>query len=116
MTVGERIKILRERAGISQIDFATKINISKQNLYKYENNIITNIPSDKIEAAAKLCNVSPAYLMGWEDEERIAKSLYALTISPKVQQLVDVVHDMNSEQIDKVIDYAEFVKSKKEEH
>ena len=54
MTVGERIKTLRERAGISQIDFATKINISKQNLYKYENNIITNIPSDKIEVCCKV--------------------------------------------------------------
>lgn len=115
MTVGERIKILREQLGMSQIDFATKLNVSKQNLYKYENNIITNIPSDKIEAAAKLCNVSPAYLMGWEDEEKIANSLYALTVSPKLQQLVDIVTGMNPEQIDKVIDYAEFIKSKEED-
>ncbi len=67
MTIGERIKELRERLGMSQVDFATKINVSKQSLYKYENNIITNIPSDKIEAAAKVGNVSPAYLMGWND-------------------------------------------------
>lgn len=82
MTVGERIKTLRERAGISQIDFATKINISKQNLYKYENNIITNIPSDKIEAAAKLCNVSPAYLMGWEDEKTASNMCDITNIFP----------------------------------
>lgn len=67
MTIGERIKELRERLGMSQVDFATKINVSKQSLYKYENNIITNIPSDKIEAIAKIGNVSPSYLMGWED-------------------------------------------------
>lgn len=67
MTVGERIKSVREKAGISQVDFATRMNVSKQTLYKYENNIVTNIPSDKIEAAAKICNVSPAYLMGWID-------------------------------------------------
>lgn len=66
MTVGERLKELREKLGISQVDFATKINVSKQTLYKYENNIITNIPSDKVEAAAKLGNISPSYLMGWE--------------------------------------------------
>lgn len=66
MTTGERIKEVRNKLGISQVDFADKINVSKQTLYKYENNIITNIPSDKIEAAAKLGNVSPAYLMGWE--------------------------------------------------
>lgn len=67
MTIGERLKELRERLGMSQVDFASKINVSKQSLYKYENNIITNIPSDKIEAAAKVGNVSPAYLMGWDN-------------------------------------------------
>lgn len=66
MTVGERIKDLREKLGISQVDFADKINVSKQTLYKYENNIITNIPSDKIEAVANIGNLSPAYLMGWD--------------------------------------------------
>ncbi|OUQ15459.1 repressor LexA [Lachnoclostridium sp. An14] len=67
MTVGERIKLLRDQLGMSQVDFADKINVSKQTLYKYENNIITNIPSDKIEAAAKIGNVSPSYLMGWDN-------------------------------------------------
>ena len=67
MTVGERIKEIREKIGMSQVDFADKINVSKQTLYKYENNLITNIPSDKIEAAAKMGGVSPAYLMGWVD-------------------------------------------------
>ena len=37
-------------------------------LQKYENNIITNIPSDKIESAARICNVSPAYIMGWGND------------------------------------------------
>lgn len=69
MTVGERIKEIRNKLNMSQVDFADKINVSKQTLYKYENNIITNIPSDKIEAAAKLGNISPAYLMGWKELE-----------------------------------------------
>lgn len=71
MTVGERIKEARIQLGLSQVEFADKINVSKQTLYKYENNIITNIPSDKIEAAATLSGVSPAYLMGWEDWDGI---------------------------------------------
>lgn len=36
--------------------------------YKYENNIISNIPSDKVEAIAEVLKISPAYLMGWGDE------------------------------------------------
>ena len=67
MTVGKRIKELRESHGYSQVEFADKIGVSKQTLYKYEKDVITNIPSDKIELAAKLFNVSPGYLMGWDD-------------------------------------------------
>ena len=53
MTVGDRIKRYRELRGFSnQTEFAA-CGISKQSLYKYENNIITNIPSDKIEIIAR---------------------------------------------------------------
>lgn len=74
MTIGERIKKRRNDFMISQTDLAKKIGISKQTLYKYETNIITNIPSDTIERIASVLNVSPAYIMGWEDDEKI-KSL-----------------------------------------
>lgn len=67
MTVGDRIRERREYLGISQIDLAKKIHVLKQTLYKYEMNIITNIPSDKVEKAAKILKVSPSYLMGWEE-------------------------------------------------
>ena len=73
MTVGERIKELRTQLGLSQVEFAEKINVSKQTLYKYENNIITNIPSDKIEAAAKVGHVSPSYLMVWDETDGYTK-------------------------------------------
>ncbi len=70
MTIGERIKKKRIESGFSQVDFANKIDVSKQTLYKYENNIITNIPSDKIEAISKVLNLSPMYIMGWEEPEQ----------------------------------------------
>lgn len=69
MTVGMRIKKLRQEVNISQVDLAQKVGISKQTLYKYENDIITNIPSDKIELIAKELNTVPGYLMGWNDKE-----------------------------------------------
>ena len=70
MTRGERIRQMRESADLGLTELADKIGVSKQTLYKYENDIITNIPSDKIEAIAEVCNVSPAIIMGWELEER----------------------------------------------
>ena len=68
MTIGDRIKQQRELKNMSQVELAEKIGVSKQTLYKYENNIVTNIPSIKLQSIAKVLEVSPAYLMGWEDE------------------------------------------------
>lgn len=100
MTVGTRIKLLRESHGISQTDLALKIGESKQNLYKYETGKITNIPSDKIELIAAELGCSPAYLMGWElemnpmtDEELDARARriieYYKRLSPEMQDSIE---------------------------
>lgn len=68
-TKGSRIKEAREKIGMTQTDMADRIGVSKQTLYKYENDIITNIPSDKIEEISALTGVSPAYIMGWETNQ-----------------------------------------------
>ena len=67
MTIGEKIKELRKRKKVTQSELASAIGTTKQNIYKYETGIITNIPSGRVEAIAKFFNVSPAYLMGWEE-------------------------------------------------
>ena len=72
MDKGERIKELRESKHITQTELADMIGTTKQNVYKYENGLITNIPSDKIELMAETFDVSPAYIMGWIDSTKNA--------------------------------------------
>ena len=74
MTIGERIKAIRLSKGITQTELANAAKISKQNLYKYETGVITNIPSDKIETIAKCLDVSPAKIMGWENSQEYIPS------------------------------------------
>ncbi|GEM_PF-1907406 len=69
MQLGSRIRELRINKGLTQEDLALAVNTSKQNIHKYENGIITNIPLDKIEGIAQKLDVSPAYLMGWEEKD-----------------------------------------------
>ena len=81
---GLRLKELREQKGMSQTEAARHIGVSKQTLYKYENNIITNIPSDIIEKIAVLYETTPAYLMGWQEQikqfgESMARQLQPIT-------------------------------------
>ena len=61
--------------GYSQTELAEKIGVSKQTLYKYENNIVTNIPSTKIELLAEKLEVSEMFLMGWQDQEIMVEAI-----------------------------------------
>ena len=70
MTVGDRIRQVRQEQDVTQQELADYIGVSKQAVYKYENNIVTNIPTDKVDAIAKRLKVSPAYLMGWEEKPK----------------------------------------------
>ena len=69
MAVGERIKRLREALEMTQETLAKQIDTTKQTIYKYENGIITNIPSDKLEKLAEVLKTTPAFLMGWKVEK-----------------------------------------------
>ena len=69
MSIGERIKEERRRKGFSQEYVAKAISTTKQAIYKYETGIVTNIPTDKISKMASLFGVTPAYLMGWDENQ-----------------------------------------------
>ena len=68
MKIGKRIKQRRESLGMTQTTLADLVGTTKQNIYKYENGIISNIPSDKVEAIAAALKTTPASLMGWNED------------------------------------------------
>lgn len=68
MDRGSLLKSLRVKNHLSQTEAARHVGVSKQTLYKYENNIVTTIPYDIIEKFSVLYETSPSYIMGWEDE------------------------------------------------
>lgn len=114
MTIGERIKKRREILGIAQTELAEKVKMSKQTIYKYENGIITNIPSDKIEAIAKALDVSPGNLMGWEvPEPDEAEDLMDILGDRELLKYMSMVKNMDAAQKEQVYSYIEFVSSKK---
>ena len=66
MTTGDRLKELRQKANLTLQDAGELIGTSKQNLFKYENDIITNIPIDRLVKLAEIYNTSPIEILGWE--------------------------------------------------
>lgn len=69
MTIGQRIRTARERKNMTQDEVAQRCNTTKQTIFKYENEIVTNIPYDKIVLLSKALDVSPSYLFGWDKKE-----------------------------------------------
>lgn len=84
MEKGERIRSRREALGMTQTELADALSTTKQNIYKYENGVISNIPSDKIEAMAEILKTTPAYLMGWEEETVLPPNIEPLGSMQKI--------------------------------
>jgi transcriptional regulator with XRE-family HTH domain len=69
MSVGKRIALAREQKNMTLEEVAKLCETTKQTIYKYENEIVTNIPYDKIVLLSKALDVSPSYLFGWEEKK-----------------------------------------------
>lgn len=69
MTKGKRIRTLRNEMGITQEEMAKALHTTKQTISKYENDIVTNIPSDKIEEMCRLLKTTPEYILAWPQTE-----------------------------------------------
>lgn len=78
MGLKENIKNKRIERKMTLEDLAKSVGVSRQTIQRYESGVIGNIPSDKIEAAARLGNVSPAYLMGWTISDEDIANVFVL--------------------------------------
>ena len=69
--IGERIKRRREELDMSQDELARAAGYkSRSSINKIEVDG-RGLPQKKIVAIANALRVTPAYLMGWEDEEKV---------------------------------------------
>lgn len=69
MTMGDRIKELREKAGLTQEELGEKLGIKKSAIAKYEKGRVVNIKRSTIKVMADLFGVSASFLMFGEDED-----------------------------------------------
>ena len=87
MTIGERIRQFREKAGLTQTQLGKKIGVALPTIYKYENDILKNIPLSKIEKMAAALSITPGELVGWKDctQSTLLKKYKLLNKKGKVQ-------------------------------
>ena len=59
MTVGEKIKMYREKKGYTLEELGNRVGVGKSTIRKWENGIIKNMRRDKIQILAEVLNCSP---------------------------------------------------------
>ena len=111
--VGERIKMFRKLAGMTQVELATHVGVGRAAINKYEKGVIENIPVKNIEYIAKALNVQPQTLMGWNDpevdvpcEDRL-KRLLKLVYGQQTLDLVNVFQTINPKGKRKIMAFAD---------
>lgn len=122
MNKGERIRKLREAKGITQEELAKILHTTKQTVSKYEKDIVTNIPSDRIEELSHILETTPSYIMGWDQKEIDAlyeiqqeQNEYFDKLENELKTFFEEFSELQltKEELKEVFDYAKYIKSKR---
>jgi repressor LexA len=81
--MARRIKALRQEKGLTLEQVADVVGVGKSTVRKWETGMIANMKRDKIADLAKALGTTPAYLMGWNEEDEEKKD------SPSELQLTE---------------------------
>lgn len=67
--MAQRIKALRQEKCLTLEQVADVVGVGKSTVRKWETGMIANMKRDKIADLAKALGTTPAYLMGWKEED-----------------------------------------------
>lgn len=121
MTMGDRIRQLRENANMSQEQLGNRLGIGKSAVAKYENGRVENIPRESVLIMASMFNVAPEYLLAYTDDEKmgfLSEEMIEMGVIKKygknVFALLDMFEAMTDKNKDKLLTLSEdIVKSQK---
>lgn len=84
MTLGEKIKELRNENSMTLLELSKKLDVSVQTLSRYENGVI-NMSANQVNKISNVFKVSPSYLMGWDEDDKNKKNGVKIPVLGKVQ-------------------------------
>ena len=86
--LGTRIKELRKEFGLSQVELALRMEVTKQTISNWENeNIQPSI--DMLVGLANVFNVTTDYLLGLDDVPRLSIEGLPLSFAAHLAQIID---------------------------
>lgn len=109
MEIYERIKKRRKEIGLSAEEVAHALHVSRATIYRYESKEIEKLPTNIIEPLAKVLKCSVSYLMGWDEPDDTRKDS-----NSDINYLVKLSQSLPPNQLDRLISYAQFLKTEKD--
>lgn len=103
MTIGERIKKIREEKGMSVDKLAELIGKNRATIYRYESNDIEKLPTSVLESLCKALGTTPIYIMGWEDENNTSKESSDVDIR-RIEQARSKMSDSEKDKMMKILE------------
>jgi transcriptional regulator with XRE-family HTH domain len=74
--IGNRIRLKRIQASLSQLELGERLEVTFQQVQKYEKGT-NRIASTKVIQVCRTLNCSPNYLLGWGDDNPISERIEA---------------------------------------
>ena len=105
MTLGERIKELRKRDGLTQVKLAERINSTQNCIVKYEKGQ-SDPSTETLRLLALAFDTTTDYLLGMSDAP-VSRKSQAL---PEFSKIMEVTADFSKREIAKLLDYAVMLK------
>ena len=97
--MARKIKELRQAKGLTLEQVANVVGVGKSTVRKWETGMIANMKRDKIADLAKALGTTPAYLMGWtEDNKKEEKSPEEPELSEGEKIMLDLFRRVPNEQ------------------
>ncbi len=69
--IGQKIKFRRLELGLTLEELGLRVGVGASTVRKWETNYIKDMKSDKVQKVAEALGVTPAYLMGWDEGQRV---------------------------------------------
>lgn len=104
MSLSSKLELRRKQLNMTLLEVANKVGVTESTVQRWESGNIKTLRHERIVKLAEALDVTPSYLMGWDDEQ--VSSISAEFI-PGEDRLLSLYRELNEEGREKLIDYAD---------
>lgn len=112
----KNIKTKRNELKISQEELAKMVGYTDRSMIAKVEKGEVDLSQSKIAAFAKALQTTPANLMGWDEEARVANILTQVTFNKDLQALIEQTKGLSDKSTRRLFKYIELLKEEEKEN